>query len=451
MTNQIHTGHHATAKLTPVRAAAEAAKQAARHLAPLPESVRNAALEAIAQALEAATGPLLAANALDLAAAADLKATGELTEATIARLRLTPAKLAEMVEQVRAVASLPEPLGRILAATELDEHLELEKLSVPLGVLAVIFEARPDAITQISALAIKSGNAVILKGGREVERTMRVILATMHAALARTSVPAAAVSGVYGRESVQALLSLNHLIDLVIPRGSNALVQHIQRNTLIPVLGHADGVCHIYIDQAADPALINPIVVDSKTQYPAVCNAVETILIHAAIAPDILPSLARALQEKSVKLRGDTRTQALLPSVTIDPVPDSEWHTEYSDLVLAIRIVDSLDHALDHIEQYGSHHTDAILTTNPATAARFLAEVDSANVLHNCSTRFSDGFRYGFGAEVGISTSKLHARGPVGLDGIVTYKYRLTGSGHIVRDYTGANALPYRHQKLKVD
>jgi glutamate-5-semialdehyde dehydrogenase len=346
---------------------------------------------------------------------------------------------------------LPDPSGRILERTLLADGLTLEKITVPLGVLAVIFEARPDAITQIGALAIKSGNAVILKGGHEVEHTMRAILGVIHAALQhRGHVPADAVCGVYGRESVQALLSMNQLIDLVIPRGSNALVQHIQRNTLIPVLGHADGVCHIFIDRTADPAIVNPIVVDSKTQYPAVCNAVETVLIHAAIAPALLPSLVRALEEKSVKIRGDARTRSLLPSSAIDPVSDSEWHTEYSDLVLAIRIVDSLDDALDHIERYGSHHTDAILTQDAAAAARFLAEVDSANVLHNCSTRFSDGFRYGFGAEVGISTGKLHARGPVGLDGIVTYKYRLIGSGHIVRDYTGTNALPFRHQKLKL-
>jgi glutamate-5-semialdehyde dehydrogenase len=356
-----------------------------------------------------------------------------------------------MVEGVRAVRRLPDPSGRILERTLLADGLTLEKITVPLGVLAVIFEARPDAITQIGALAIKSGNAVILKGGHEVEHTMRAILGVIHAALQhRGHVPADAVCGVYGRESVQALLSMNQLIDLVIPRGSNALVQHIQRNTLIPVLGHADGVCHIFIDRAADPAIVNPIVVDSKTQYPAVCNAVETVLIHAAIAPALLPSLVRALAENSVKIRGDARTRTLLPSAAIDLVSDSEWHTEYSDLVLAIRIVDSLDDALDHIERYGSHHTDAILTQDAVAAARFLAEVDSANVLHNCSTRFSDGFRYGFGAEVGISTSKLHARGPVGLDGIVTYKYRLIGSGHIVRDYTGTNALPFLHQKLKL-
>jgi glutamate-5-semialdehyde dehydrogenase len=434
---------------TPVLQIARSAKAASRVLATLPTSARDQALESIAATLEANAAAILAANAADVAAAEPLVRTGQLSQALFQRLLLSPEKLRVMIEGVRAVTALPDPAGRILARTLLADGLTLEKITVPLGVLAVIFEARPDAITQISALAIKSGNAVILKGGSEVEHTMRALLDTMHTALARTRVPADAICGVYGREAVQSLLAMNQLIDLVIPRGSNALVQFIQRNTLIPVLGHADGVCHIFIDQFADPALINPIVVDSKTQYPAVCNAVETVLIHSSLAPAILPSLVRALEEKSVRIRGDARTRALLPSASIDLVADAEWHTEYSDLVLAIRIVDSLDDALDHIEQYGSHHTDAILTRDPAAAARFLAEVDSANVLHNCSTRFSDGFRYGFGAEVGISTSKLHARGPVGLDGIVTYKYRLTGAGHIVADYTGPNALPYRHQHLK--
>jgi len=437
---------------TPVIEIARSAKAASRLLSTLPTAAKDEALESIASALEANAATILAANATDVAAAQPLVRTGELSQALFQRLLLSPDKLRVMIEGVRAVRQLPDPSGRILDRTLLADGLTLEKITVPLGVLAVIFEARPDAITQISALAIKSGNAVILKGGHEVEHTMRAILDTMHTALAQHSrISPDAVCGVYGRESVQALLDMNHLIDLVIPRGSNALVQYIQRNTLIPVLGHADGVCHIFIDQAANPAIINRIVVDSKTQYPAVCNAVETVLIHTAIAPAILPSLVHALEEKSVKIRGDARTQSLLPSAAIDLVSDTEWHTEYSDLVLAIRIVDSLDDALDHIEQYGSHHTDAILTEDPATATRFFAEVDSANVLHNCSTRFTDGFRYGFGAEVGISTSKLHARGPVGLDGIVTYKYRLTGSGHIVSDYTGANALPFRHQKLKLD
>lgn len=441
-----------TALANPVLEVAQHAKAASRVLATLPTAAKDEALESIAAALEANAAAILSASAADVSAAEPLVRSGELSQALFQRLLLSADKLRVMVEGVRAVRQLPDPSGRILDRTLLADGLTLEKITVPLGVLAVIFEARPDAITQISALAIKSGNAVILKGGREVEHTMRAILDTIHTALsAHSRVPPNAVSGVYGRESVQALLGMNHLIDLVIPRGSNALVQHIQRNTLIPVLGHADGVCHIFIDQAADPAMINRIVVDSKTQYPAVCNAVETVLIHAVIAPAVLPSLVRALEEKSVKIRGDKRTQSLMPSAAIDLVSDTEWHTEYSDLILAIRMVDSLDEALDHIEQHGSHHTDAIITGDADTAARFLSEVDSANVFHNCSTRFSDGYRYGFGAEVGISTSKLHARGPVGLDGVVTYKYRATGSGNIVRDYAGPNALPYRHRKLKLD
>ena len=329
-------------------------------------------------------------------------------------------------------------LGRVLLRTLLDDGLVLEKVSVPLGLLAIIFEARPDAITQISALAIKSGNAVILKGGKEVERTMRAVLEAIHAALRDSGVvEEAAVTGVYGRAPVEELLKLDGVVDLVIPRGSNALVQHIQKNTNIPVLGHADGVCHVYIDSAADVEMAIAVAVDSKVQYPAVCNAVETILVHRGIAGSVLPALVEAFEAKQVKVRGDERTRELVPGRSVDLVGDDEWHTEYSDLIVAIRVVDDLDAALEHIERFGSHHTDAIVTGDAVAAKRFMDEVDSANVLHNCSTRFSDGFRYGFGSEVGISTSKLHARGPVGLEGLVTYKYRLTGSGQVVKDYAG--------------
>ena len=258
----------------------------------------------------------------------------------------------------------------------------------------------------------------------------------------------AVVTGVYGRAPVEELLKLDGVVDLVIPRGSNALVQHIQKNTNIPVLGHADGVCHVYIDSAANLDMAIAIAVDSKVQYPAVCNAVETILVHRAIAGRILPGLVDALEAEQVKVRGDERTRQLLPGRSIDLVGDDEWHTEYSDLIVAICVVDDLDAALEHIERFGSHHTDAIVTDDAADAKRFLDEVDSANVLHNCSTRFSDGFRYGFGSEVGISTSKLHARGPVGLEGLVTYKYRLIGSGQVVKDYAGKDARPFKHVKL---
>jgi glutamate-5-semialdehyde dehydrogenase len=435
---------------------AQAAKRASCTLANLPTAAKDEALSNIATALQRESAKILSANAEDVKRGEALVASGELSRALFNRLALSEEKLRIMIEGVLAVRELPDPAGQLLASTLLDQgpepaqSLRLDKVSCPLGVLAIIFEARPDAITQISSLAIKSGNAVILKGGKEVEHTMRAILEVIRGALSDpgSHVPADAVCGVYGREAVQTLLDLTGTIDLVIPRGSNALVQHIQRNTQIPVLGHADGVCHIFIDRAANFASAIPIVVDSKIQYPGVCNAVETILVDREIATSILPSLYAALHEKGVQVRGDARTQAILPDAAIDLVADDEWHTEYSDLILAIRVVDSLEAAIEHIEQHGSHHTDAILTEDAAAAELFLNSVDSANVLLNCSTRFSDGFRYGFGAEVGISTSKLHARGPVGLEGLVTYKYKLAGTGQVVRDYAGKNARTFLHKRL---
>jgi glutamate-5-semialdehyde dehydrogenase len=426
-----------------------AAKRAGRKLASFSTEQKNQILLQIISSLEDHTGELLAANAEDAAEAAKLVDSGEMSKALYQRLLLNAEKYQGMIDGVRAVAKLDDPVGRVLLRTLLDDGLVLEKVSVPLGLLAIIFEARPDAITQISALAIKSGNAVILKGGREVERTMRAVLEAIHSALRESGlVDPAAVAGVYGRARVEELLQLDGVIDLVIPRGSNALVQHIQNNTNIPVLGHADGVCHVYIDVAADVDMAIAIAVDSKVQYPAVCNAVETILVHRAIAASVLPALVDALEAKQVKVRGDERTRQLLPGRSLDLVGDDEWHTEYSDLIVAIRVVDDLDAALDHIERFGSHHTDAIVTEDAANAKRFLDELDSANVLHNCSTRFSDGFRYGFGSEVGISTSKLHARGPVGLEGLVTYKYRLSGSGQVVKDYVGKDARAFKHVRL---
>ena len=351
---------------------------------------------------------------------------GELSQSLYQRLLLSPDKLKGMIAAVRSVAELPDPSNRILARTLLDEGLLLEKVSCPLGLLAIIFESRPDAITQITSLAIKSGNAVILKGGSEVTRTMKATLVAVHAALEGV-IPADAVMGVYGRDAVAALLTMHGTIDLVIPRGSNSLVQHIQQNTLIPVLGHADGVCHVYVDAAADPAMAVAIAVDSKVQYPAACNAAETILVHDGIAENFLPELAKSLTSEGARIKGCETTRKILADFAVDAVSDEEWHTEYSDRTVAIRVVENMDAALDHIERYGSHHTEVIVTGDEKSALRFLADVDSANVYHNCSTRFADGYRYGFGAEVGISTSKMHARGPVGLEGLVTYKYKLRG------------------------
>ena len=436
---------------------ARAARVAAHHMAPLPESARDEALERVAAGLEQAGERVLAANAEDLAAAEGLVASGELSASNSARLGLSEAKLREMVAQVRAVAAQPDPLGRRLDAMELDTGLELEKRSVPLGVLAVIFEARPDAVTQIAALAIKSGNAVLLKPGKEVERTATVLVEVIREALRGSAVPETTVTLVLGRERVAALLHLSGLVDLVIPRGSRALVEHIQANTRIPVLGHADGICHIFVDRAADQQEALRVIEDSKTDYPAVCNAVETVLVDEAIAREFLPQLIERMTAKGVRLLTDVQTRALVhmeahegegagPAAQMGTVED--WHTEYGDLTLAVRVVRGMEEAIGHIHAFGSAHTEAICTTNAAAAERFLNEVDAASVMVNASTRFADGFRYGLGAEVGVSTSRFHARGPVGLEGLTTTKYLVRGHGQVVGEYRGAGAKAFTHRRL---
>lgn len=439
--------------MTDVRAMAKAAKQAAHLLAPTSGDQRNEALEAIARALEEQQENILRANAEDLRLAEALLAGGELSPPNHARLLLSARKIAEMVAQVRAVAALPDPLGRQLDAMELDRGLDLEKLTVPLGVLAVIFEARPDAVTQISSLALKTGNAVLLKPGKEVERTAAALVEVIRSALASVTFPTDAVGLILGREQVTELLHLSDLVDLVIPRGSRALVEHIQANTRIPVLGHAEGICHIFVDEQVDERMALAVIEDAKTDYPAVCNAVETVLIHAAIASEFLPKLYQRLRSSGVAILGDQRTRDLLFASEIGEVEIGEvenWHTEYGDLTLAVRIVDSLGEAIEHIHRYGSAHTESICTSDPAHAERFLREVDAASVLHNASTRFADGFRFGLGAEVGISTSKIHARGPVGLEGLTTYKYVVRGAGHLVADYRGPHARLFTHRRFNM-
>jgi glutamate-5-semialdehyde dehydrogenase len=444
------------------REIAAAAKRASRALAPLGTAERNQALEAMARGLEAASAELLAANAEDLKVAGSLVGDDRLAPAMLARLKLSQAKLREMGEQVRSVAALPDPLGRVLDAMELDDcdpapadpkaavgekiGLHLQKVSVPLGVLAVIFEARPDAVTQIAALALKSGNAVILKPGREVERTAEALVRVLREAVALKGLPAEAIALVRGRKRVDELLAMYDLIDMVIPRGGKALVEYVQANTRIPVLGHAEGVCHIYVDCSVDAELALRVIEDAKTDYPAACNAVETVLVHREIAKEFLPRLATRLRARGVQIHGDAATrELLLVGLDIQLPPVHDWHTEYGDLAISIGVVESLDAAMDHIHAHGSSHTESILTEDATVAERFLREVDSAGVFHNVSTRFADGFRYGFGAEVGVSTSKLHARGPVGLEGLTTYKYVLRGRGHIAGDYRASkqsNAKP---------
>ncbi|NEP57450.1 MAG: glutamate-5-semialdehyde dehydrogenase [Symploca sp. SIO2G7] len=420
---------------------AQATRQVARQLAVLSTDAKNQAIEAIAQALEAAAPEILAANAADCQAA---EADG-IPQPLYKRLKLDETKLKGAIEGVRDVGKLEDPVGRVQIHRELDEGLILKRVTCPLGVLGIIFEARPDALIQITSLAIKSGNGVILKGGREAIRSCETLVKAIHQGLSTTVVNPAAVQLLTTREEIKALLQLDEYVDLVIPRGSNSFVRYVQDNTRIPVLGHADGICHLYIDQAADLQKAVDITIDAKTQYAAVCNAIETLLVHAAIAPSFLPLTAAALEKRQVKLLGDEATRKI---IDIPAATTADWSTEYNDLVLSLKVVESPEEAINHINTYGSGHTDAIVTEDQTVANTFLSQVDAANVFHNCSTRFSDGFRYGFGAEVGISTQKMPPRGPVGLEGLVTYKYKMTGKGHIADTYAGKDAKPFTHKDI---
>lgn len=420
---------------------AQQTRQAAIHLAGTATETKNQALEAIAQALEAATPEILEANIQDCQQAQ----TSGLASALYARLKLDATKLAAAIAGVRSVATLEDPVGSVQLYRELDEGLTLKRVSCPLGVLGVIFEARPDAVMQIAALAIKSGNGVLLKGGQEALHSCQALVKAIQQGLSQTDISPNVVALLTSREETLELLNLDQYVNLIIPRGSNEFVQFVQEHTRIPVLGHAEGICHVYVDQSADVAQAVEIAVDSKIQYPAACNAVETILVHGAIASQYLPPLLSALQSHQVKVLGDTKTQAI---VDVAPATEADWATEYGDLIVAIKVVDSLEAAIAHINQYGSGHTDAIATQDTQAAALFMNQVDAAGVFHNCSTRFADGFRYGFGAEVGISTQRMPPRGPVGLEGLVTYKYQLQGQGQIVATYAGSNARPFTHRDL---
>ena len=420
-----------------------AANEAALALANESGEARDAALHAVADALVANEERILAANEKDVAAAKELLAAGDYTQALVDRLKLSPGKIASIAEMVRSVAGQDDPLGRTLSARRLDDDLELYELSVPIGVIGAVFESRPDALVQIAALSIKSGNAVILKGGSEASHSNRVLYEVVREAA--SELPDGWAQLIEAREDVDRLLSMDDSVDLLMPRGSSAFVRYIQNNTSIPVLGHTEGVCHVYVDEAADLGTAEAVALDAKVQYPAVCNAVETLLVHEAVAEAFLPSMAARYRDAGVELRGDERTRAI---VEVDAATDADWTTEYGDLVLAVKIVDSLDDAVAHVNENGSKHTDSILTENADRAARFMRGVDSASVFHNASTRFADGYRFGLGAEVGISTGKTHARGPVGLEGLTTYKYYLEGDGQTVGTYAGEDATPFTHEEF---
>ena len=415
---------------------AQRARAAARALARLSAGVRNEVLLAAAKAIEDNAARILAANEIDCRAAEAAVAAGTMSSAMFARLRTTERGVAQMAKQVREVAGLPDPLGRRLSATELDDGLELYKETCPLGVIGIVFEARPEVVPQVASLALKSGNALILKGGSEALHSNEALVEIWRDCLAQfPAVPVDAVNLLQTRADVLELLGLDHDVDLIIPRGSRSLVEFVGRNSRIPVLGHGEGICHVYVDRAADIKKALDVTYDAKVQGPAICNAAETLLIHEGIARQFLPQIVSKLKKAGVEIRGCAKTLALLPGEGIIPATEQDWSTEYSDLILSVRIVASLDEAIDHINRYGSRHTEAILTEDAAAAAKFMNEVDAAGVYQNASTRFADGYRYGFGAELGVSNSKLHARGPMGLEGLTSYKFKLFGNGHTVAEY----------------
>ncbi|MBQ2990053.1 MAG: glutamate-5-semialdehyde dehydrogenase [Clostridia bacterium] len=429
---------------TETLAIAAAAKQASFALAAAPEQVRSRALEAVADALESNRDAIFAANAKDMDAA---KANG-IPAPVLKRLKFDESKLADVCEGLRALAKMDDPIGCEQLRTELADGLVLSRVACPIGVVGVIFEARPDALVQIAGLCLRSGNAVLLKGGREALHSNAALYAVLREASEAAGVPQGWAGLLTTREEVGEMLRMDDYIDLIIPRGSNSFVRYIMDNSRIPVLGHSDGVCHVYIDACCDAQMAARVTVDAKTQYPAACNAAETLLVHKDAAATALPITAAALHTAGVKLVADARAQALIPGIPCRAATEEDWKAEYLDHVIAVRIVDSIDEAIAHINRYGSHHTDCIVTSDEQAAKRFFALVDSAGVYHNCSTRFADGFRYGFGAEVGISTGKIHARGPMGLEGLCSYKYLLSGHGDVVADFAGKKRA-FTHRKLR--
>lgn len=409
---------------------AKKAKIASKKLAALTPEIKNKALLNIAESIEISKDKIFEANKKDLQEAESLVSSGEISQATFNRLKLDENKMRDMIQGIIDIYELEDPIGKVLLQRELDTGLILTKKSCPIGVLGIIFEARPDVITQISALAIKSANAVILKGGKESTNTNKIIMDIIQSALSKVEeFPQNVLTQVFSREDVSEMLKQDKYIDLIIPRGGNNLVKFIKENTKIPVLGHADGICHIFVDEFADLEKAKRIIIDAKTQYPSACNAVETLLIHEKFSKK--EELLNSIKEAGVEIIFE---------------PES-WHKEYSDKILACKTVSTINKAIEHINEFSSGHTESIITENRENAQMFMNSIDSAGVYHNVSTRFADGFRYGFGAEVGISTNKTHARGPVGLEGLTIYKYTLQGYGDIVKDYA-EGVKTFKHKDL---
>lgn len=420
------------------------AKQAQIRCASLSTAAKNTALEAIATALQEHRHKIEAANQSDIKRAEQQQLEAPLLK----RLKFQGEKIDQACQGVRGVAGQSDPVGVVLSGRELDEGLRLFQVTCPIGVIGMIFESRPDALVQMAALSLKSGNAVLLKGGHEALESNRVLAELIASATEAAGIPAGWIQLIETRDDVKSLLALDRHIDLLIPRGSNQFVRYIMDNTNIPVLGHADGVTHLYVHSRADIPMAVELADDSKNQYVAVCNALETLLVDEAVAADFLPQLKDRMDSRGTELRGCERTRAY---IEVKPAQTEDWEAEYLDKILAVKLVDGLDAAIEHINTYGSGHTDAIVTADQNAAEQFMNLVDSADVFWNASTRFSDGFRFGLGAEVGISTNKIHARGPVGLEGLVIYKWRLYGSGQKAADYSGPNARPFLHRSLNTE
>jgi glutamate-5-semialdehyde dehydrogenase len=419
---------------------AQRAKKASISLAAQSGEKKNLALQYIARMLESRKAEIIEANMADMEnAQAD-----NLEKPLLKRLKFDEAKIKGVCQGIESLVSLPEPVGVTQKATELDKGLELYRVTCPIGVIGIIFESRPDALVQISSLCLKSGNSVLLKGGSEAAHTNRILADVIAEAADKAGMPDGWIGLMESRDDVAAMLKLDDYIDLIVPRGSNEFVRYIMQNTSIPVLGHADGICHVYIDSDADIDMAVNISVDSKCQYAAVCNAAETLLVHSAVAADFLPKFKERMDANDALIKGCEKTRSV---ISVEPVIEQDWKTEYLDNIISVRVVDSLAAAIEHINTYGSGHTDAIVTENRDTASQFMALTDSGNVFWNASTRFSDGFRYGLGAEVGISTNKIHARGPVGLEGLLIYKWKLIGSGQTVSEYADGNKK-FTHKNL---
>jgi glutamate-5-semialdehyde dehydrogenase len=426
-----------------------AARAAARRLAALSGPERSALLFDLATALSApeAKQAVLAANAKDMALAREEEKAGRLGSALVKRLSLDDKKIATTVDGINQLARMPELVGRTLTHRILDHGLILKRVSSPLGLLGVVFEARPDALVQITSLAWKSGNAVALKGGREAMQSNRALVAIAHGVLAKHDIDTRAMVLLEDRSEVDSLLAMDDLVEMVIARGSSQFIRHVRGNTRIPVMAHADGICHMYLHASAEPEMAARLLVDAKCSYPAACNAVETLLWDPQ-AGSALDACVKALLDQKVELRGCAET--LKRHQQLQPATEADWDTEYGDLVLSIRQVSGMAEALAHVEQHGSGHTDAIVAQDAEAASQFLNNVDAACVFHNASTRFSDGYRFGLGAEVGISTDKLHARGPVGVEGLLTYRWLLHGRGQCTTDYS-PDGRHYIHKDLPTD